>query len=192
MRCDASARRTSLFVIVAFLLAVGGCSDRGERPDREVRLPDPVIEKGLGPGPTAEFETSYEGEVLPGGNSWELPVKRGREARFTVRMKIRSGGQVCRSSFHVSEFDAPSNETVRRLRSDSRTLGPGTYAYPLSWDGRDNDGELLPPGSYRLSVMLKTDQRDCTRARTTEGGRLGQFLLGDTEGEPRYVPPVPA
>ena len=191
MSPGALARAGPRFLVAGMLVALMGCSDTAARTESAASTREPVIHKGPPPERTAEFETRYKGEVLPGRNSWQLGVERGREARFTVRMTVREGGQVCRSTFHVSEFEAPSNETVRELRYDPRTLGPGTYAYPLRWDGTDDDGELLPPGRYRLSAVLKTDPDDCDRPMTTEGSGLGELLLGDTEGEPRYMPPVP-
>lgn len=191
MRPGELARSVRLLLVVGVLVVLMSCSDNTVTPEAATPAGDPVIQKGIGPGPTAEFETAYGGEVLPGRNSWELRVERGREAQFTVRMTVREGGQVCRSTFHLTELGAPWNETVRELRVDPRTLGPGTYAYPLRWDGTDDDGELLPPGRYHLAVKLKTDSRDCERPMTTEGSGLGQLLLGDTEGEPRYLHPVP-
>jgi flagellar hook assembly protein FlgD len=46
-----------------------------------------------------------------------------------------------------------SGRRVRRLIFDQRAAG----AYDEAWDGRDDDGHLVPPGLYVLRVSAASD-----------------------------------
>ena len=48
---------------------------------------------------------------------------------------------------------APSGEVVRSLMEGSQA----SKVYRMSWDGRDDDGERVPPGVYLVVVQVSTD-----------------------------------
>lgn len=57
------------------------------------------------------------------------------------------------SGLRVAIFDLAGRQ--RRDLSEERQRPSGEYA--LEWDGRDDRGELLPPGTYLLHLQLRTD-----------------------------------
>lgn len=57
------------------------------------------------------------------------------------------------SSLHVTVHDL-SGRPLRRLETD-RQLGSGRHSF--AWDGRDDGGQLVPPGLYLVSVGIDTD-----------------------------------
>jgi hypothetical protein len=64
----------------------------------------------------------------------------------------------------VDVVDA-AGEAVRRLAT-SATVAPAD-PLRLSWDGRTDDGDLVPDGRYRVRVTLRTQGRSVTVPRTT-------------------------
>jgi hypothetical protein len=69
-----------------------------------------------------------------------------------------------RSDVSVDVVDA-AGEAVRRLAT-SATVAPAD-PLRLSWDGRTDDGDLVPDGRYRVRVTLRTQGRSVTVPRTT-------------------------
>lgn len=51
----------------------------------------------------------------------------------------------------------------RRLHHTERQLASGGYSQP--WDGRDDAGDLVPPGFYILRVSVEADDAESTRMR---------------------------
>jgi hypothetical protein len=69
-----------------------------------------------------------------------------------------------RSEVSVDVVDA-AGDAVRRL-ADSATVGPQA-PLRLRWDGRTDDGELVPDGRYRVRVTLRREGRSVTVPSTT-------------------------
>ena len=167
--------------MVSLLVVLTGCPDNNGTAISESSAEEPVVYKGPPPATAAEFQVNHRGEPLRIGE-WELRVDEGRETRFTVLMTVGAAEDVCRVRFGVAPADFASEEWVRELRDDPRTLGPGTYAYPLRWDGTGDRGEALAPGRYTLQAMADSDSQDCDGPNGNQVTRLGELLLGDAEG----------
>jgi hypothetical protein len=69
-----------------------------------------------------------------------------------------------RSDVSVDVVDT-AGEAVRRLAT-SATVAPAD-PLRLSWDGRTDDGKLVPDGRYRVRVTLRREGRSVTVPRTT-------------------------
>jgi len=69
-----------------------------------------------------------------------------------------------RSEVSVDVVDA-AGDAVRRL-AENATVGPQA-PLRLRWDGRTDDGELVPDGRYRVRVILRQEGRSVTVPRTT-------------------------
>lgn len=77
--------------------------------------------------------------------------------RFVVELRERSEVSVA-----VVNADG---EAVRRL-VDAATVGP-KKPLQLRWDGRTDDGRIVPDGRYRVRVTLRREGRSVTVPRTT-------------------------
>jgi hypothetical protein len=77
--------------------------------------------------------------------------------RFTVELRERS-------EITVDVVDA-DGDAVRRL-VDAATAGP-QKPLQLRWDGRTDDGRIVPDGRYRVRVTLRREGRSVTVPRTT-------------------------
>ena len=84
------------------------------------------------------------------------------------------GPQVARISFTVGESDPAARvEIVDEDDDHVRTLAaPVALAagreYHYSWDGTDDSGRLQPRASYRLRLVLPSDDRDMIWPRRIE------------------------
>src|SRR3954471_12718478 len=87
---------------------------------------------------------------------WVSPNGDGRKDTVTVRFDLPKAQRVT-----VSLVDS-TGEVVRTL-ADDRFLSKGTH--PFRWDGRDNNGVVVPDGIYRLRVGLREEGRAVTAPR---------------------------
>jgi flagellar hook assembly protein FlgD len=78
-------------------------------------------------------------------------------ARFVVQLRERS-------DVSVDVVDA-NGDAVRRL-AENATVGPKA-PLRLRWDGRTDDGRIVPDGRYRVRVTLRRQGRSVTVPRTT-------------------------
>ena len=167
--------------MVSLLVALTGCPDNNGTASTASSAREPVVYKGPPPASAAEFQVNYRGEPLRMGE-WELGVDLGRETRFTVLMTVGAAEDVCRVRFGVAPADFASEAWARELRDDPRTLGAGTYAYPLRWDGTGDGGKRLVPGRYTLQAIVDSDSQDCDGPNGKQVSRLGVLLLGARSG----------
>jgi hypothetical protein len=77
--------------------------------------------------------------------------------RFSVELHERA-------EVSVAVVDA-SGDAVRRLVDDA-TVSP-SRPLQLRWDGRTNEGRIVPDGRYRVRVTLRREGRSVTVPRTT-------------------------
>ena len=80
----------------------------------------------------------------------------------------------CEKSRRTLRFDLPKAQRVTvslvnragevvKTFADDRFLSKGTH--PFVWDGRGDDGQIVPDGAYRLRVGLRTEGRSVTAPR---------------------------
>lgn len=93
-----------------------------------------------------------------------------------------SRGEAARISFFV-RFDEPEAtvQIVGRDKVPARTLASGMElradeVVECAWDGRDDEGEPVDTGRYRLRVLLPSRGRDMVFPR--------RMRVGDVEGVP--------
>ena len=84
------------------------------------------------------------------------PNNDGRKDTATLRFDLPKAQRVT-----VSLVDR-TGEVVRTL-ADDRFLSKGTH--PFVWDGRDDDGVVVPDGIYRMRVGLREEGRSVTAPR---------------------------
>jgi hypothetical protein len=65
-----------------------------------------------------------------------------------VRFRVRGAGVSSAPRFRVLRTDLEPPREVRRLRGE-----PGVTSY--TWDGRDDAGRLVPPGTYLIAVSSR-------------------------------------
>jgi flagellar basal-body rod modification protein FlgD len=83
---------------------------------------------------------------------------------------------VAAASANLSIINA-SGQTVRTATLGSCTAGDST----VSWDGRDNNGALLPAGSYTFAISAAAADGTALTATTYTTGRIdGVDLAGST------------
>lgn len=64
-----------------------------------------------------------------------------------------------------------SGNAVRRFNLNSR--GQGSHEF--HWDGRDEDGDLLPDGTYQYNVFAKTDGGEDISVSYSKSGQVGMI-----------------
>ena len=80
------------------------------------------------------------------------PNGDGRNDRLQIRFALLNVLE--HRPLHMRLFDLSGN-LLRDVATESIA---GEQA--LSWDGRDDSGRLLPPGTYVLQLVLKGDARE--------------------------------
>jgi hypothetical protein len=87
---------------------------------------------------------------------WIGPTCNCEKDRVTLRFDLPKGQRVTVSLVNRD------GEVVKTF-ADDIFLPKGTH--PFRWDGRDNDGVVVPDGSYRLRVGLREEGRSVTAPR---------------------------
>lgn len=75
-------------------------------------------------------------------------------------LELTSDSPIAGATVTIKDADG---KTIRTLE-----VGPGTSPRPLAWDGRDQDGVLVKPGSYSVEVAA----RDATGAPVSAHPRI--------------------
>jgi len=95
------------------------------------------------------------------------------------------------SSVHV-EIENSDGTVVRVLELGSRSSGTNE----ITWDGLDDAGNALPPGTYTFDVTAKTESGDDIRAQTFSTGRVDgvtyhdgspELIIGETRQSPSDI-----
>ncbi|HVE95189.1 MAG TPA: hypothetical protein VNB24_09725 [Acidimicrobiales bacterium] len=103
------------------------------------------------------------------GNEWTAPV--GADG-VTVRVRFaqRRYTKVKSAHFQITPKDAPSDDVIRRL-AIRQPLEPGVQTVSVHWDGRDDAGNRVAPGKYRLFSYVVIG--GWTRVAYADGRGLG-------------------
>jgi flagellar hook assembly protein FlgD len=140
------------------------------------------------------------GSTVKGDPPIFSPNGDGRRERAHITFRLKKADDV---TVHIINTDG---DVVRTLMD--RHLGAYQQIIPsLSWDGRDDDGQLVPDGRYRISITLahlgrtvisqRTLLKDTTppRPRVLSIGpetQYGPELLPEPSGKPAYAKFLPA
>jgi flagellar hook assembly protein FlgD len=140
------------------------------------------------------------GSTVKGDPPVFSPNGDGRRERAHITFRLKKADDV---TVHMINADG---DQVRKLMD--RHLGAYQQIIPsLSWDGRDDDGQLVPDGRYRISITLahlgrtvisqRTILKDTTppRPRVLSIGpetQYGPELLPEPSGKPAYATFLPA
>jgi flagellar hook assembly protein FlgD len=115
--------------------------------------------------------------VLATGGAFFVTQRLKRSTPIVTRVFFQQSiGPLCRcEKSHVTlRFDLPKAQRVTvslvnrqgevvKTFADDVFLSKGTH--PYRWDGRGDDGQVLPDGSYRLRVGLREEGRSVTAPR---------------------------
>jgi outer membrane protein OmpA-like peptidoglycan-associated protein/flagellar hook assembly protein FlgD len=135
--------RTILFIIIVIIMVQGFCFAGGhkEKPVITVISESPQY---LSPNDDGVQDTAT--------------------GEFTVRIKIKSKeGYIPQYAIQVSNSDGEMiNEDINKGKSDVNFfsklfMSPGDFDVPakISWDGKNNDGEVAPDGRYSSVLWVK-------------------------------------
>jgi flagellar basal-body rod modification protein FlgD len=78
----------------------------------------------------------------------EIPLNNGD----TIPVTYKLDGSAERVMLLVHDS---TGEMIREINLESRAQG----AHEFAWDGRDNDGDMMPNGNYSYNVFARTDWR---------------------------------
>ena len=70
-----------------------------------------------------------------------------------------------------------SGEMIREVNLESRAQG----VHEFSWDGRDNDGDLMPDGNYNFNVFARTDGGEDIGVTLTKSGQVSMIRFEGSE-----------
>ena len=91
----------------------------------------------------------------------EIPLNNGD----TIPVTYKLDGSADRVMLLVRDS---TGEMIREINLESRAEGPHEFA----WDGRDNDGDLMPNGSYSYNVFARTDGGEEIGVTLTKSGQV--------------------
>ena len=91
----------------------------------------------------------------------EIPLLNGN----TVPVKYKLDRGADRVMLLVQDS---SGEMIREINLESRAQGTHEFA----WDGRDNDGDLMPDGNYSYNVFARTDGGEEVGVTLTKSGQV--------------------
>jgi len=171
-------------VALVALAAVPGCSASSSPSTANRVASESPASSGVGttpaetpkcPPPTTALTFTASGHS---GNEWVLPVATyGTSVHFTVAQ--RPGTKASTVWFEIAPAKAPyPGSEVRRFPPFGRDWSPGHHSASVSWDGRDDSGQLVAPGRYHLFAdadTVKTTPNPCDPGSTREGYGLGYF-----------------
>ena len=157
----------------------------GPSPER-LAQPDPSssaspLMKGPPPALGSSFRVLLDGEPLP-GNEWEVAAGGVGGARtLTVEVRRTGAAEVCLLSFAV--LPQTGGAPVGRGLTQGPGQGTDPEVFTLSWDATTPDGDLVPPGRYRLVARTQEQDRPCgvvgdDGPRADVETSLGYFTVG--------------
>ncbi|MBC8259304.1 MAG: flagellar hook capping protein [SAR324 cluster bacterium] len=93
-----------------------------------------------------------------------IPLKNGDTT--PVNYKLNSSADRVMLMVHDS-----SGGMIREVDLESRAQG----VHQFYWDGRDNDGDLMPDGSYSFNVFAKTEGGEDVGVTLTKSGQVSMI-----------------
>ena len=93
----------------------------------------------------------------------EIPLINGE----TVPVSYKLEGSADRVMLLVQDS---TGEMIREINLESRAQGKHEFA----WDGRDNDGDLMPNGNYSYNVFARTDGGEEVGVILTKSGQVSK------------------
>lgn len=94
----------------------------------------------------------------------EIPLKNGN----TIPVNYKLDGSADRVMLLVHDS---TGEMIREINLESRAKGSHEFA----WDGRDNDGDLMPNGNYSYNVFARTDGGEEVGVTVTKSGQVSMI-----------------
>lgn len=102
-------------------------------------------------------------------------------------IQLHEGG-TSRSSY---ELKVPANVTVKILSEEGsliRSIPLGVQSsgtYDVAWDGKNNGGQMMPPGKYSVQVEARDDDGRLLQVEQSVAGSVHAFRL--EQGKPYLV-----
>ena len=91
----------------------------------------------------------------------EIPLNNGD----TIPVTYKLDGSAERVMLLVHDS---TGEMIREINLESRAQGEHEFA----WDGRDNDGDMMPNGNYSYNVFARTDGGEDVGVTLTKSGQV--------------------
>ena len=91
----------------------------------------------------------------------EIPLNNGDT--IPVTYKLEGGAERVMLLVHDS-----TGEMIREINLESRAQG----AHEFAWDGRDNDGDMMPNGDYSYNVFARTEGGEEVGVTLTKSGQV--------------------
>jgi hypothetical protein len=152
---------TAVVVAAVGLWAVTSRADGASHPRTADRAAQEPAMTATPTGPLA-FTLAARPERPAPGTPVEFRMTLRNQGDVAVDLLFMSG-----QSYDITIATADGTEVWRwavgRMFTQSIrevTLAPGeTREYTATWEGRDNDGNVPPPGEYRATAVLTADPR---------------------------------
>ncbi|MBS1256678.1 MAG: Basal-body rod modification protein FlgD [Deltaproteobacteria bacterium] len=100
----------------------------------------------------------------------EIPLNNGE----TIPVSYKLDGSADRVMLLVQDS---TGEMIREINLESRAQG----VHQFSWDGRDNDGDLMPDGNYSYNVFARTDGGEEIGVTMTKSGQVSMVRFDGSE-----------
>lgn len=94
----------------------------------------------------------------------EIPLKNGDSVPVAYKLE----GSADRVILLVQDS---TGEMIRKINLESRAQG----VHEFSWDGRDNDGDVMPDGNYGFNVFARTDGGEDIGVTLTKSGQVSMI-----------------
>ena len=94
----------------------------------------------------------------------EIPLNNGD----TIPVTYKLDGSAERVMLLVHDS---TGEMIREINLESRAQG----AHEFAWDGRDNDGDMMPNGNYNYNVFARTDGGEEVGVTLTKSGQVSMI-----------------
>ena len=100
----------------------------------------------------------------------EIPLNNGE----TIPVTYKLDGSADRVMLLVHDS---TGEMIREINLESRAQG----AHEFAWDGRDNDGDMMPNGNYNYNVFARTDGGEEVGVTLTKSGQVSMIRFEGSE-----------
>ena len=100
----------------------------------------------------------------------KIPLKNGD----TIPVTYKLDGSADRVMLLVHDS---TGEMIREVNLESRAQG----VHEFSWDGRDNDGDVLPDGNYSFNVFARTDGGEEIGVTLTKSGQVSMVRFDGSD-----------